>query len=252
MNINSVEQMYNELDLATLSLFEGGFINFGYWKNCTASDRLKSEQDLYRIVLDQLLISQHSSLLEVGCGQGAGTQFIFNNYRPQHITGLDFSAFQINKAQEINKHTNVNFIKACAEQMPFASNTFDTIVSIQTAHYFNSFFKFCQESYRILTPEGSLGIATYFLNDKIAHDQLKKLIPTVNNNVEKPIAIQDATMHLKDAGFNTITIESIGEHVWHGFDQWSDQLPEFKNSWGRNWYHAYQQNLVDYYIIIAH
>lgn len=250
MNITSVEHMYNEIDLAALSLFEGGYINFGYWKNCAITDRLQSEQDLYQVVLDKITI-QGKNILEIGCGQGVGTQFIFNNYNPSHITGLDFSAFQINRAQENNKQNNLTFVKASAEQMPFASNIFDAIVSIQTAHYFNSFLKFAQESYRIVKPEGQIVITTYFLKNSSSHDALKKLIPTVNNNVEKPITIECAVNNLEYSGFRSITVESLGEFVWHGFDRWADQLPEFKHSWGRKWYVAYQQNLVDYYSITA-
>lgn len=254
MNITNVEQMYNEIELAALSLFEGGFINFGYWKNLDISQpisknvRLTSERNLYRVILDKIIIKD-KTILEVGCGQGVGTQFIFNHYKPIHITGLDFSVFQINKAQDRYCQNKINFVQASAERMPFMHDAFDAVVSIQTAHYFDSFLTFTQESRRVVKPDGQVAIATYFLKNNSAYDSLKKLIPTVNNHVEKPIAIESAVKNLKYAGFTNVTVESIGEFVWHGFDQWAEQLPEFKHSWGRNWYIAYQQNLVDYYII---
>lgn len=56
---------------------------------------------------------------------------------------------------------------------------------------------------------------------------------------------------LDKVGFKNIKIESIGKNVWHGFDKWISQQSEFKNTWNRNWYKAYQNNLIDYYEITA-
>ena len=55
---------------------------------------------------------------------------------------------------------------------------------------------------------------------------------------------------LEDAGFKNIAIESIGQHVWVGFDQWISQS-ELNDTWNRNWLKAYQEHLLDYYEITA-
>lgn len=53
-----VWETYGPADLSAVPVFAGGFINFGYWQSVdlerplSQGDRVRSEQDLYRHVLD--------------------------------------------------------------------------------------------------------------------------------------------------------------------------------------------------------
>ena len=58
---SNIETMYGSADLSTCSLFAGGYINFGYWKNInllkkiSESERILSEKNLYNFQLTEQL-----------------------------------------------------------------------------------------------------------------------------------------------------------------------------------------------------
>jgi len=70
------------------------------------------------------------------------------------------------------------------------------------------------------------------------------LIETVDSGIDVVSAIDSFRDDLLATGFVDLHVESIGEHVWHGFDAWIAQT-EFKDGWGRNWLKAYHRGLID-------
>ncbi len=83
-----------------------------------------------------------------------------------------------------------------------------------------------------------------------AADELRRLIETIDNGIDVVAAIDSFRDDLVTAGFVDVHVESIGEHVWRGFDAWIAQT-EFKDGWGRNWLKAYHRRLIDYYLVTA-
>ena len=73
--------------------FAGGFINFGYWtalpgpgdRQLTRADRVRSEEDLYRLVLGTFDLPRGGTALDVGCGRGPGQTH--TNTNRGHQTG---------------------------------------------------------------------------------------------------------------------------------------------------------------------
>jgi hypothetical protein len=92
--------------------------------------------------------------------------------------------------------------------------------------------------------------AMYGENDTTAVDELRRLIETIDRGVDVVLTIDSFRDDLLEAGFVDVRVESLGEHVWRGFDAWMDQT-EFKDSWGRNWLKAYNRGLIDYYLVTA-
>jgi hypothetical protein len=81
-------------------------------------------------------------------------------------------------------------------------------------------------------------------------DELRRWIETIDNGIDVVFTIDSFRDDLLKAGFADVHVDSIGEHVWCGFDAWMEQT-EFKDSWGRNWLKAYQRGLMDYYLVTA-
>lgn len=260
--LSTVEDMYEGDFLLGCSLFEGGFINFGYWGKevsdppLSIAHRLESGKNLYRCVLNKIGLSRKDSILEVACGAGAGSRLLLQEFAPKEYHGIDASNAQIARAKKFNEanegtgKSTAFFQVSPAESLPFPSCFFEKIFSIEAAQHFKSVEHFIKEVHRVLKPHGALAISTFFALSDSTSIEAMELIPTVRDKVDFLHPITTIQNLLQEAGFQDITIESIGENVWHGFDSWIAQ-GEFKNSWDRNWYQGYKQGLFDYFIILA-
>lgn len=258
----SVEEMYNQDDLSACSLFEGHFINFGYWdslldgKTISSLQRIESEKKLYRVVAEKLRLTPNDSTLELACGQGVGSALVMEEFCPSKLCAIDLSKFQIAKSKELNKkiinqYPNKLFFKqGKAEQIPYEAAQFDSLYSIEAAQHFEDLDKFSNEAYRVLKPVGRMVIATFFGTSKSSHNKLAKMVQTVRDGIDKVGPVSDFAEKLDKNGFRNVKIERIGKHVWQGFDRWTAQ-GELRNSWTRNWYKGYKKGLIDYYIVSA-
>jgi MPBQ/MSBQ methyltransferase len=69
--------VYGTDDLGTLSIFGGGFINFGYWRDIaidgvvTLEQRVASQQAMYDLVVDALQIGAEIAYWKSAAGAGS-------------------------------------------------------------------------------------------------------------------------------------------------------------------------------------
>lgn len=256
--LSNIEEMYDGDFLINCSLFEGGFINFGYWEKeignqqLSIKDRLESAQNLYKKVLEKAGICHNDHVLEVACGAGSGAALLLKEFIPKEYKGLDVSSSQIARAKNLNLWAKelASFHIGKAEEIPFTNQSFNKIFSIEAAQHFKSLPSFIKEAYRVLKPNGVLVVSTFFaMADEISNKAIE-MIPTLRDKVDTLYPILKVQKLLQEEGFNEVSAESIGANVWHGFDSWIAQ-GEFKDSWDRNWYKGYKEGLFDYYIISA-
>lgn len=258
----SVAEMYDHDDLSACTLFAGNFINFGFWEHpvlagsISTAQRIDSERNLYRLAIKKLDVNEEDKLLEIACGQGVGSALAVTEFNPKEMHGIDLSQAQISRAKKVNeaailKNSNrIFFREGAAENIPYDSNSFDKIFSIEAAQHFESLDKFAQEASRVLKPRGKIAIASFFGTSDESQDSLATTIQTIKAGIDKATPIYKLEEILQKNGFKNIKIESIGKNVWHGFDQWTAQ-GDLRNSWTRNWYKGYQNGLIDYYLITA-
>ncbi len=253
--------MYGENDLSSLAIFSGNYINFGYWQNLTpglisVGERTESQANLYRTVLRRLIIDPTDVALEVGCGIAVGTALALREFHPRAVYGLDLSQDQIDRATRINAELvaqqpdRLVLQQGSALDLPYAAETFDKCYSVEAAQHFEDLTTFASEAHRVLKPGGRLAVTTFFMPHTAAVDRLRRLIETIDSGIDVVFTIDSFRDDLLEAGFADVHVESLGEHVWRGFDTWMDQT-EFKDSWGRNWLKAYNHGLIDYYLVTA-
>lgn len=256
----SLGSMYGNEDLSSSPLFAGGLINFGYWKGSipeviSKAERIESEKNMYRHVLGKLSISQEDQILEVGCGLGIGAALIVEEFHPAGIHCVDFSSDQISRAKSIHHDTEasrkLSFQVGSAESLGLESNKFDRIISIEAAQHFTSLEEFFKESYRVLKPSGKLGVATFFGTSQESYLRVAGKIETVHSQIDHVTPIDVVKDMLQRAGYEDIVIESIGEHVWYGYDRWISQQEGFRDSWNKNWMDCYKCQDLDYYVVVA-
>jgi cyclopropane fatty-acyl-phospholipid synthase-like methyltransferase len=253
--------MYGADDLSSMAIFSGNYINFGYWQVLvpgliSIDERTESQANLYRTVLRRLEIDPTDVALEVGCGIAVGTVLALREFRPSVIYGLDLSQDQIDRATRVNSELiarqpeRLIFQQGSALRLPYAGETFDKCFSVEAAQHFEDLAVFASETHRVLKPGGRLAVATFFMTHATAAGELRRLIETIDSGIDVLAEIDSFRQDLLAAGFVDVHVESIGEHVWQGFDAWIAQT-EFKDGWGRNWLKAYHRRLIDYYLVTA-
>ena len=94
----------------------------------------------------------NSRVLDLGCGNGAYTNKI--SHDTGCVVGIDLSRSHLSKFQkhfpDIPKH------QARAESIPFADNSFDVVVCIETLEHVDDESGVLAEVWRVLSPGGSI------------------------------------------------------------------------------------------------
>jgi ubiquinone/menaquinone biosynthesis C-methylase UbiE len=261
IDLVDVKTLYGKQNLASSSLFAGGFINFGYWKNLdingviSKKTRILSSKNLYMETFEKLDISKEDAVLEVGCGLGNGCVLADKIHHPKYIIGLDISREQIQRA--ITKHEKylsgredrIKFIVSSAENIPIKSQSITKIFSVEALQHFSSQDVFLNSADSVLAKNGKFVIATFFFKTSPSK-KFMNLFPNFTNGIDKIIKIKDFISRLKYYNFKNIKIYQLGENVWEGFGRWVFQS-NYKDTWDKHWIWAYRNGFLDYFIIEA-
>lgn len=95
-------------------------------------------------------------VLEVGCGRGGGAFYIARYLRPRTMTGLDFSTTAIAHYVRHRQAPGLRFVHGDAQSMPFADQSFDAVVNIESSHCYGDMDAFLSEVHRVFRPDGEL------------------------------------------------------------------------------------------------
>jgi SAM-dependent methyltransferase len=186
--------------------FCSGFrlINVGLLHNGTARAEPVDQQDLqtwnlnvYRAAWTALIgvrpIDPRSRILEIGCGQGLGLQFLAAQYEGRP-TGIDMSLV----ATLIARRTGLTVKRGTSHALPFASASFDVIVVVEALFVFAGWAQALKEIRRVLVPGGHLvtaeftSLTTYDARDAVArraHDAQLRLVALVDHTADARRAV---------------------------------------------------------------
>jgi len=161
-------------------------------------------------------------VLDAGCGNGGASLILARKYPQVHFTGVTLSAGQISTARkraQTAKISNVTYTKANYMKLPFADETFDGILGIETFCHVDDRDKkqLLRELFRVLKRKGRVAIFDAFLNErptlKMHRPELHKRI---FNGWALPDKISTASFFQKCAskqGFRVITDEEITNRI---------------------------------------
>jgi ubiquinone/menaquinone biosynthesis C-methylase UbiE len=117
------------------------------WHKSVISN-LDSEKDL-----------EDKVILEIACGRGGFTNWLSNQAdKPAKIIACDYSEQAISIAKERYPEQNglIEWRVEDMQNLPFADNTFDTIISCETIEHIKLPKKALSELHRVLKPGGSV------------------------------------------------------------------------------------------------
>ncbi|MCB2196357.1 MAG: class I SAM-dependent methyltransferase [Bacteroidetes bacterium] len=150
---NFFAKKMNQKDTA----LSNNFMNYGF-KNLSADEEINllhdDEKNRYFIQLYDHVISKvdlyYKDILEVSSGRGGGASYINRYYAPKTYTGVESSKNLINFCNSYYDEPGLSFIKASEKKIPFSSESFDVLINIGAARFYDDFPKFCNEVYRVL------------------------------------------------------------------------------------------------------
>lgn len=104
---------------------------------------------------------ENKNVLEVGCGNGTQSLYIYENYQPASMTGIDINAHNIELAHSINgSHHNLEFMVDDAQQLEkVPDDSVDVLLCIESAFHYPEKHRFMQEVHRVVKPGGKFLIA---------------------------------------------------------------------------------------------
>jgi ubiquinone/menaquinone biosynthesis C-methylase UbiE len=108
--------------------------------------------------LEIMNIQKGDRILELGCGAGYAIKLISEKDLAEEIVGLDISPTIIRSARIRNKKAfnekRVKLVQGNFNKLPFHSENFNTVFSIQTIYFWSDIATTLSEIFRVLKPKG--------------------------------------------------------------------------------------------------
>jgi len=111
--------------------------------------------ELYDHVISKVDV-YYKDILEVSSKRGGGASYINRYYSPKTYTGLETTNNLINFCNSYFNEPGLTFVKGSAEDLPFNNESFDCIINIGAARYYNDLPRFLNEVYRVLRNDSFL------------------------------------------------------------------------------------------------
>lgn len=145
----------------------GEHMHHGYYVPPDRTDHVQAQVDLIDEVLKWAGATEAKKAVDVGCGIGGSSRHLARKFGCS-TEGITLSPYQANRANELAKEQNLpqcNFQVADALDMPFESNTFDLVWSLESGEHMPNKQKFVDELFRVATPGGRIIIVTWCHRD---------------------------------------------------------------------------------------
>lgn len=166
---------------------------------------------VYRPAQDEMiaLLQARGSrrIADIGCGTGILADRMAREVQEAHVTGVDMSDGMLAEARR--RSSTVEWVRAPAEQLPFADGSLDAVVSTSAFHWFNQCAAL-REFHRVLRPGGVAAVATLSPRRLVPVD----LLPAVRlpaYDAPDPAAMRRL---FTDAGFTVADQHRVRRPLW--------------------------------------
>lgn len=202
------------------------FLNYAFVSDPPSGLALEPEDEanraciqLYHHVASQVDL-HGTEVLEVSCGHGGGASWISRTMHPRGYTALDLNPTGIQFCQHRHDVPGLRFMQGDAQQLPFANQSLDAVISVEASHCYPDFAGFLREVARVLRPGGHFLYADFrFREDFEAWDSAIAAAPL---QIVKTRSIRDEV--LRGMEYNGARSEALVR----------ERLPKFLHAVGRD------------------
>ena len=120
--------------------------------------------------LDNYDLTPYSTILDVGCRNGALSAYLANQYQYQTFISIDNSNDEIEQAKSYYKIPNLNFETADILSLGYTEK-FDAVVSLSCLHWIIDKARAAKNIYHALKPGGKAFLQFFALHGRLKNDQ---------------------------------------------------------------------------------
>ena len=101
-------------------------------------------------------VNKLQMVLEIGCGNGNGSQLIKKYFSPKNVIGIDLDEKMIKTALKRNQDTSISFKVMDASKLDFPDEYFDAVFDFGIIHHIPNWKDCINEIKRVLKSKGQL------------------------------------------------------------------------------------------------
>lgn len=166
---------------------------------------------------ERMDIPEYSKILELGCGNGLlWLKNIEAINETLSITLSDFSEGMLKSANENLNNPNIKYEIIDIQDIPYADNSFDIIISRHMLYHVADIDKALSEVRRVLKPGGKFYVSTNGMNHM---GELEKLVNEFNENIQvnlkklpQKFGVENGEEYLKKH-FNSVKLEEYNGEI---------------------------------------
>ena len=106
----------------------------------------------------------NKKILEIGCGNGTGTQLIKEFFKPKELIATELDEQLVEIAKMKNKGSKVTVEVGNATSLRFLDNEFDIVIGLSVIHHIPNWRDCIDELYRVIKPNGLLIIKEHSID----------------------------------------------------------------------------------------
>jgi microcystin synthetase protein McyJ len=137
------------------------WLNLGYWEKARTYPAAASA--MAEALGEAAALGPSDRLLDVGFGFAEQDFYWLERFDVGHITGLNITPMQVERAKERVRARNLNdridLRLGSATKIPFGAGSFSKITALECAIHFMTREQFFHEAFRVLEPGGRLALA---------------------------------------------------------------------------------------------
>lgn len=135
-----------------------GWLNLGWWEGPGSEEEAaRAPERLVERLAEHLPTG--GTTLDVANGLGAQDPVIARVVQPRFLAAVNITEFQLRAGAERLAEASARPVVADAVRLPFASRSFDGLISVEAAFHFPSRAAFFREAVRVLRPGGVLSMS---------------------------------------------------------------------------------------------
>ncbi len=206
-NEKDVVNLYASLSPVMQLATGGSMLNFGYWSP-KHTDPISAQNNLCTIFGNLAELSSGKNAVDVGSGLSAPSKLWRDNF-----SNLRLYCVNINFKQLVfsGKQKNIEFINSTSTKLPFASDSVDRVLALESAQHFKPLSDFISESKRILTKSGLLVMAIPIISGNPSIGKLGLLKFTWSS---EHYGLNTVKELVESGGFTISEEKFIGEFVY--------------------------------------